>query len=128
MRNSRESFQNRFIQGEETISEPEDRAFEIIQRSKKKKEWKRVRKTYRTYEKSSKETICIMGIPEGEEKEKGTECIFKAIMAENFWNMGEKVDIQIHEAQWIPNKLNPRSATLRHIAFNFKKSKTKREF
>jgi len=27
--------------------------------------------------------ICIMGIPEGEDQEKGTESIFKATMAEN---------------------------------------------
>ena len=35
---------------------------------------------------NEKNTIIITGIPE-EEKEKGTESIFKAIMAENFSNL-----------------------------------------
>lgn len=38
------------------------------------------------------------GNPKGEENEKGTENMFKAIMAENFPNLGKEIDIQIHEA------------------------------
>ena len=38
----------------------------------------------------------IMGIPEGEEKEKGTKSIFKTIMVQNFLNTGKEVDIQTH--------------------------------
>jgi len=34
-----------------------------------------------------------MGIPEGDKKEKGTESIFKVIMAENFPNLGREMDI-----------------------------------
>ena len=34
--------------------------------------------------------ICIIGVPEGEEKEKGPEKIFEEIIAENFPNMGRK--------------------------------------
>lgn len=37
--------------------------------------------------------ICNMGIPE-EEKEKGKECIFKGIKAENFQNLGREMDIR----------------------------------
>ena len=33
---------------------------------------------------NKKGKICIMGIPEGEEKEKGTKTIFEGIMIENF--------------------------------------------
>lgn len=47
-----------------------------------------------------------MEITEGEEKIKGTENIIKAIMAENFLNLGRKMDIQIHDAQGTPHKLN----------------------
>ena len=39
-----------------------------------------------------------MGIPEGEEKEKGFENIFEEIMAENFPNLKETV-IKIQETQ-----------------------------
>ena len=36
-------------------------------------------------------SMYIMGIPEKEDKEKKTECIFKALMAENFPGLGEKL-------------------------------------
>lgn len=45
--------------------------------------------------------IHIMGIL-GEEKEKGTENIFKAVMDENFLNLEREMNIQIHEVQSIP--------------------------
>lgn len=46
-----------------------------------------------------------MGIPEGKQKEKGTHTVFKAIVAKKFPNLGRKMDIQIHKAQRIPNKI-----------------------
>lgn len=48
--------------------------------------------------------IHTMGIPEGKEKEKGTDTIFKATVAKNFPNLGRKMDTQIHKAQRIPIK------------------------
>ena len=42
--------------------------------------------------------ICIMGNSEEEEKKKGTEIIFKAMIADNFPNLGSEMDIHIHEA------------------------------
>ena len=59
--------------------------------------------------------ICIIGVPEGEEREKGTEKIFQEILAENFPNMGKESLTQIQEAQQVPYKINPRRNTLRHI-------------
>ena len=66
--------------------------------------------------------LCIIGIPEGEEKEKGIEHIFEEIMAENFPNLKE-VDIKIQEAQRAPNKLNPNRPTPRHIIIKMAKVK-----
>ena len=43
--------------------------------------------------------INIIRVPEGEEREKGTEKIFKEIIAENFPNMGKEPLTQIQEAQ-----------------------------
>ena len=43
--------------------------------------------------------ICIIGVPEGEEREKGYEKIFEEIIAEKFPNMGEKTVTQVQEAQ-----------------------------
>lgn len=43
--------------------------------------------------------ICIIGVPEGEEREKGTENIFEEIIAANFPNMGMEPLTQIQEVQ-----------------------------
>ena len=43
--------------------------------------------------------IRIMGVPEGEEREKGTEKIFQERIAKNFHNMGKESLTQIQEAQ-----------------------------
>ena len=68
--------------------------------------------------------ICITGIP-GEKKEKRTESIFKVIMAENFSNLGREMDIQIHEDQRTPRRLNLNKAMLRHIVIKLSKVKDK---
>lgn len=46
-------------------------------------------------------------MPEGEEKEKGSESLSKAIMAKNSSNLPEQIDIWIQEVQWTLNCLNP---------------------
>ena len=43
--------------------------------------------------------IHIIGVLEGEEREKGTEKIFQEIIDENFPNMGKEPLTQIQEAQ-----------------------------
>ena len=43
--------------------------------------------------------ICIIGVPEGKEREKGLEKIFEEIIAENFPNMGKDIVNQVQEAQ-----------------------------
>ena len=44
--------------------------------------------------------IPIIGVPEGEEREKGAENVFEEIITKNFHN------IQNQEAQTVPNKMN----------------------
>ena len=43
--------------------------------------------------------IHIIGVPEGEEREKGSEKIYEEIIAENFTNMGKEIVNQVQEAQ-----------------------------
>ena len=57
----------------------------------------------------------ITGIPEGEEREKGIKNLSGEIMAESFPNLKEEIDIQVQEAQRVPNKRNPNRPTPRHI-------------
>ena len=42
-----------------------------------------------------KDNIRMMGIPQGEEREKGTESSFKEIITENFLNLGKKAAIHV---------------------------------
>ena len=58
--------------------------------------------------------ICIIGVPEGEEREKGSEKMFEEIVAKNFPNTGEKIATQVQEVQSVPWR-NPRSNVSRHI-------------
>ena len=55
-------------------------------------------------------SLCIIGIPEGEEKDKRIENIFEQIITGNFPNLKD-IDFKIQEAQRAPNKLNPNRPT-----------------
>ena len=69
--------------------------------------------------------IRIIGVPEEEEKKKGTEKIFEEIIVENFPNMGREIVNQVQEAQRVPYGINPRRNTPRHILIKLSKIKYK---
>ena len=48
--------------------------------------------------------VQIIGVPEEEEKKKGTSEIFEEIIVENFPNLKRAPDTQVQEAQRIPNR------------------------
>ena len=48
----------------------------------------------------------IIGVPKGEERQKGPEKIFEEIIAENFPNMGKETVTQVQEAQGVPGRIN----------------------
>ena len=52
--------------------------------------------------------IQIIGVPEEEEKKKGSEKIFEDIIVENYPNTGKEVVNQLQEAQRLPYRINPR--------------------
>lgn len=54
-----------------------------------------------------------MGIPEGEEREKGT--IFEEIMAENFSNLMININLHIKETQLTLMWINSKKSILRHV-------------
>ena len=54
-------------------------------------------------------------MPEGEEEEQEIENLFEKIMKENFPNLVKEIDMQVKEAQRVPNKLNSKRTTPRHI-------------
>ena len=59
--------------------------------------------------------IRILGVPEEEEKKKGTEKICEEIIVENFPKMGKEIVNQVQEAQRVPYRINPRRNMPRHI-------------
>ena len=64
-------------------------------------------------------------MPEGEEEEQETENLFEKIMKENFLNLAKEIDIQVQEAQRVPNKLVPKRTTPKHIKIKIPKAKDK---
>ena len=54
-------------------------------------------------------------MPEGEEEEQEIENLFEKIITENFPILVKEIDIQVQQAQRVPNKLDPKRITPRHI-------------
>ena len=69
--------------------------------------------------------IRIIGVPEGEEREKGPEKVFEEIIVKNFPNLGKEIATQIQEAQRVPYRINPRRNMPRHIVVKLEKIKDK---
>ena len=66
-----------------------------------------------------------MGIPEGEDGEKGAESLFKEIIAENFPNLRNELDIQVHKTKGTSDYLNAQRSSPRHIMLKLPKANDK---
>ena len=102
---------------EEMNSQPEHNEEIRIKKSKE-----RIR---RLWDISKHDNIWIIRIPEGEEEEQEIENLFEKIMKENFPNLVKEIDIQIQETERVPNKLDPKRTTPRHIIIQMPKIKDK---
>ena len=69
--------------------------------------------------------IWIIGVPE-EDKNKGQEEILE-IIVENFPKMGKEIATQVQETQRVPNTINPRWNSQRHILIKKMKIKQKQQ-
>ena len=69
--------------------------------------------------------IHIIGVPEGEEKEQEIRNLFEKVMTENFLDFVKEIGIQGQEAQRVPNKMDPKRPTQRHIIIKRPKVKYK---
>ena len=101
MKNTQDGINNRITKGEEQISELEERMVEITDEEQNKdKTMKRIEDNLRDLLYNTKRAnIRIIGVPEEEEKKKGTEKIFKEIIVEKFPNMGKEIVTQVQEVQ-----------------------------
>ena len=76
----------------------------------KEKRMKRIEDHLRTLWDNIKHTnIQIIGVPQEEDKKKGTEKIFEEIIVENFPNMGKEIVNQVQEVKKISYRINPRT-------------------
>ena len=53
------------------------------------------------------------------------ENLFEKIMKENLLHLVKEIDIQVQEAQRVPNKTDPKRTTQRHIIVKMSKVKDK---
>ena len=65
--------------------------------------------------------ISITGVPEGGEKEQEIRNLCEKIMKENFPNLVKEIDMQVQEAQRVPNKMDAKRPTPRHIIIKMSK-------
>ena len=103
IKNSLQGINSR-IEAEERISDLQDKIVEITTAEQnKEKKMKRIEDSLRDLWDNIKCTnIQIIGVPEEEEKKKGSEKIFEEITLENFPNMGKGIVNQVQEAQRVP--------------------------
>ena len=64
-------------------------------------------------------------MPEGEEKEQEIGNLLEIIMKENFPNLVEEIDMQVQEAQRVPNKMDAKRPTPRYIIIKMPKVNVK---
>ena len=115
------------MEAEDRISEVEDKMVEINEGDRKKE--KRIKRNEDNFRDLWDNVICpniqIIGVPEEEDKKKGHEKILEEIIAENVPKMGKEIVTQVQETQRVPNRINPRQNTARHILIKLTKIKHK---
>ena len=127
IKNSLEGINIRITEAEERISDLEDKIVEITTTEQNKdKRMKRIKDNLRDLWDNIKCTnIPTVGVPEEEEKNRGSEKIFEEIIVKNFPNVGKEIVNQVQEVQRVPYKINPRRSMPRHILIKLPKIKYK---
>ena len=129
IKNSLEGINNRITEAEEWISVLEDKILEITsEEQNKEKRMKVIKDSLRDiWDNIKRSNIRTIGVPEDEEKKKGTEKIFEEIRVENFPNLRKEIATQVQEVQRVPYRINPRRNMLRHILIKLSKIKYNNE-
>ena len=127
MKTTLEGINRRMTEAEEQIIDLEDNMMEFTAvEHNKEKRMKRNEDSLRDlWENIKDNNNCIIGVPEGEEREKGPEKILEKIIVENFPNMGKEIAIKVQKAQRVPYRINPRRNMPRHTVVKLAKIKDK---
>ena len=96
------------------------------QNSKKKKESKNSPKdsVISFWDNFTCSNICIIVVPEAEENEQEIGNLSEKIMKENFPNLVKEIDMQVRKHR-VPNKMDAKRPTLRHLIIKMPKVKDK---
>ena len=69
--------------------------------------------------------ICTIGVPEGEEKEQEIGNLLEKTIRGKFPNLVKEIDMQVPKAQRVPNKMDAKRPSPRHIIIKMPKIKDK---
>ena len=129
IKNTLEGAKSGIKKAEDRINEVEDRMVEINETEMKKdKQIKRNEDNFRhLWDNVKCPNIQILGVPEEEDKKKDREKILEEIIVENVPKMGKEIITQVQETQRVPNRINPRRNTPRHILIKLTKNKYKKQ-
>ena len=125
MKTTLEGIKSRITETEERISDLEDRMVEFtaVEQNKEKRMKRKEDSLRDLWDNIKRNNIRIIGVPEGEERDKGPEKIFEEIIVENFPNMGKEIATQVQEVQKVPVRINPRRDAPRLIIIKLTKIK-----
>ena len=116
-------------EAEDRISEVEDRMVEINKAERKKE--KRIKRNEDNLRDLWDNVKCpyirIIGVPEEKDKKKSQEKVLEEIIIENFPKMGKEMATQVQETQRVPNRINQRLNTPRHVLIKLMKIKHKEQ-
>ena len=127
MKTTLKGMNSRITEAEEQISDVEDRMVEFtaVEQTKEKRMKRNEDSLRDLWDNIKRNNIRIIGVREGEEREKGREKIFEEMIVKNFPNMGKEIATQVQEAQRTPYRINPRRNKPRHIVIKLAKIKDK---
>ena len=127
MKTTLEGINTRITEAEEWISDREDTMVEFtaVEQNKEKRMKRNEDRLRDLWDNIKRNNIHIIGVPEGEEREKGPKKIFAEITGKNFPNMGKEIATQVQEVQLVPYRINPRRNTPRHIVIKLANIKDK---
>ena len=127
IKNTLEGTNSRIKEAEDRISEVEDRMVEINEREEKRKKnqekWGQSQGPLGQWETPQ---YLNYRSPRRRQKERPWEKLEK-IIVENFPKMGKEIISQVQETQRVPNRINPRWNTPRHILIKLTKIKHKEQ-
>ena len=127
IKNTLEGTNSRIMEAEDRISEVEDRMVEINETERKKRIKRNEDNLRDLWDNVKCPNILIIGVPEEEDKMKDHEKILEEIIFEKFPKMRKEITTQLQETQRVPNRINPRQKTPKHILIKLTKIKHKEQ-